>query len=217
MGAPCTRPLCLPRPQPCLHPHFPAWSSKRCWDAPNDPISAGSLCSWTPEPLGPLRASVPPWCWLHACLPPGCGVKFQEGSSPLESSPWLASAAPLSSVPAGALAGSVVCWVWFSTWRSVQKLHSDSKSKSEGTRSDFPGSPVVKLPLPMRGYRLIPGKGGKIPHTLGPKNQNFKKEDRSNIVTNSIKTLKMVHDQKKKKKSLKKSAGAGAERSMWGF
>ena len=95
----------------------------------------------------------------------------------------------------------------------MQKLHSDSKSKSEGTRSDFPGSPVVKLPLPMRGYRLIPGKGGKIPHTLGPKNQNFKKEDRSNIVTNSIKTLKMVHDQKKKK-SLKKSAGAGAERSM---
>ena len=33
MGDPCTRPLCLPHPQPCLRPHFPAWSSKRCWAA----------------------------------------------------------------------------------------------------------------------------------------------------------------------------------------
>ena len=74
----------------------------------------------------------------------------------------------------------------------MQKLHSDSKSKREGTRSDFPGSPVVKTPPSNAGVQ-----GGKIPHTLGPKHQNLKKEDRSSVVTNSIKTLKMVHDQKK--------------------
>ena len=36
----------------------------------------------------------------------------------------------------------------------------------------------------------IPGQGVKIPHVLWPKNQNI--NNRSNIVTNSIKTLKVV-------------------------
>ena len=36
----------------------------------------------------------------------------------------------------------------------------------------------------------IPGQGVKIPHVLWPKKQNI--NNRSNIVTNSIKTLKVV-------------------------
>ena len=61
---------------------------------------------------------------------------------------------------------------------------------------DFPGSPVVKiLPSNAGGAGLIPGQGAKIPHALWPKNQNIK--NRSNIVRNSIKTLKMVHIKKK--------------------
>ena len=37
-----------------------------------------------------------------------------------------------------------------------------------------------------------PGQGAKMPHALQPKNQN-----RNNIVTNSIKTLRIVHIKKK--------------------
>ena len=44
------------------------------------------------------------------------------------------------------------------------------------------------LPFPMQGW--TPNLGAKIPDASGPKNQ---KVDRSNIVTNSMKTLKMVH------------------------
>ena len=44
-----------------------------------------------------------------------------------------------------------------------------------------------------RGKGSIPGGGAKIPHASWPKNQN-----RSNTVTNSIKTSKMVHIKKKK-------------------
>ena len=51
MGAPCTLPLCLPRPQPCLRPHFPAWSSKRCWCSKCSHYSGVLvlLDSWAPE------------------------------------------------------------------------------------------------------------------------------------------------------------------------
>ena len=43
---------------------------------------------------------------------------------------------------------------------------------------------------------MIFGGGAKIPYALGPKYQNIKQ---SNIVTNSIKTLKLVHIEKEKK------------------
>ena len=56
---------------------------------------------------------------------------------------------------------------------------------------------VKILPFNTEGMGLIPGQGAKTPHALWPKNKS-----RKNIVTNSIKTLKMVHI--KKKKSLKK-------------
>ena len=38
---------------------------------------------------------------------------------------------------------------------------------------------------------VIPGQGTKIPHASWPKKQNI--NNSSNIVTNSRKTLKMVH------------------------
>ena len=54
---------------------------------------------------------------------------------------------------------------------------------------------VKTSPSKAGGVGSIPGLGAKIPHALRPKN-------RSDIVTDSIKTLKLVHI--KKKKILKK-------------
>ena len=66
---------------------------------------------------------------------------------------------------------------------------------------DFPGGPVIKtLPSNTGDAGSIPGCGMKIPHSSWPKNQSI---NRSNIVSDSIKTLKMVHIKKiyfKKKK-----------------
>ena len=62
---------------------------------------------------------------------------------------------------------------------------------------DFPGGPVVETsPSNAGDAGLIPGRGAQIPHASQPKNQNV--SNRSNIVTNSIKTLKMVHIKEKK-------------------
>ena len=56
---------------------------------------------------------------------------------------------------------------------------------------------VRTLPSSAGGMGSIPGQGVKIPHGSGPKKiQNI--NNRSNITTNSIKTLEMVHIQKKK-------------------
>ena len=42
---------------------------------------------------------------------------------------------------------------------------------------DFPGSPVVKTSFSgARDVDLIPGRGTKIPHPLGPKKPNHKKQ-----------------------------------------
>ena len=54
-----------------------------------------------------------------------------------------------------------------------------------------------------RGLGSIPGQRAKIPYTLWPKNPKIK--NRSSIVTNLIKTLKMVHIKKKKRKKLPES------------
>ena len=46
---------------------------------------------------------------------------------------------------------------------------------------EFPGSPVVKtLPANAGGMGSIPGWGAKIPHALGPKNQNTKQKQYCN-------------------------------------
>ena len=49
--------------------------------------------------------------------------------------------------------------------------------------AEFPGSPMVKT---SPSNDSTPGWGAKIPQTLRPKS---KTQNRSNIVTNSIKTL----------------------------
>ena len=60
---------------------------------------------------------------------------------------------------------------------------------------DFAGSPVVKAsPSNTAGAGLIPGWGAKVPDGWWLKKK--KTENRKNIVTNSIKTLKMDHQKK---------------------
>ena len=57
---------------------------------------------------------------------------------------------------------------------------------------------MVKIsPSKAGGVDLIPDQGAKMLHALRPKNQN-----RSNIVTNSIKTLKMVNNNNILKKKI---------------
>ena len=60
----------------------------------------------------------------------------------------------------------------------------------------LPGGPVVKTsPSNAEAMGSMPGWAAKIPHATGPKNQNI---NRSNIVTNAIQTLKMIHIKRKK-------------------
>ena len=49
-------------------------------------------------------------------------------------------------------------------------------------------------PFIAEGAGSIPGWEAKIPHAVWPKNQNI--NNGSNILTNSLKTLKMVHIKK---------------------
>ena len=66
---------------------------------------------------------------------------------------------------------------------------------------DIPGCPVIKTsPSNAGGMGSIPRREAKILHASGPEDQN-----RSSIVTNLIKTLKMVHIKKKKRKKLPES------------
>ena len=47
-----------------------------------------------------------------------------------------------------------------------------------GRSGDFPGGPVVKTsPSNAGGTGLIPGQGGKIPHTSRPKKPKHKKTE----------------------------------------
>jgi len=65
---------------------------------------------------------------------------------------------------------------------------------------DFSGSPVVKtLPSSARGMGLIPGQELRSHMLHGQKET---KQNRSNIVTNSINILRMVHTKKKQQQTL---------------
>ena len=76
---------------------------------------------------------------------------------------------------------------------------------------DFPGGLVIKTWLPMQGVRVsIPGcraVRSHMPHDQ--KNQNI--NNRTNVITNSIKTLKIVHIKKNlwKNNSNNKVVGRG--------
>ena len=65
-------------------------------------------------------------------------------------------------------------------------------------------------PFIAEGAGSIPGWEAKIPHAVWPKNQNI--NNGSNILTNSLKTLKMVHI---KKKSLKKKTSDFWSYTAW--
>ena len=59
---------------------------------------------------------------------------------------------------------------------------------------DFTGGPVVKTsPYNADGMGLIPGWGAKISHASRPKKKKKAKQNRTNMVKNSMKTLKMFH------------------------
>ena len=60
----------------------------------------------------------------------------------------------------------------------------------------------LRLPLPMQRVRVQSLVRKLRPHM--PRGQKTKTYNRSNIITNPIKTLKMVHIKKKKKKGFKK-------------
>ena len=89
------------------------------------------------------------------------------------------------------------------TWsRQIDRQFFKKLFKCKGV---FPGGPVASdPPSSVGGVGSVPDQGPKIPHDSRPKNQN---KNRSNVVTNSIKTSKLVHI---KKKILKKK-GKGKE------
>ena len=59
---------------------------------------------------------------------------------------------------------------------------------------ELPGGPVANTPPSKAGGAgLVPGRGDKIPHACGQNTEN-----RSNIVRDSVKTLRLVHIQKSK-------------------
>ena len=63
------------------------------------------------------------------------------------------------------------------------------------TSGDFHGDPVADTSFSNAGSAgSIPGQGVRVPHTSWPENKNIKKKrSSSNIITNSVKILKMVH------------------------
>ena len=67
---------------------------------------------------------------------------------------------------------------------------------------DFPGGPVVKTSSNAGNASSVPGWGAKILHALWPK--YLAVINRNNIVTNSVKTLKMIHIQKNLKIRIQK-------------
>ena len=60
---------------------------------------------------------------------------------------------------------------------------------------------VKTLPSKAGGAGLIPGRGTKIPHVLGPKNQNIKQKRNCNTFSKNFK-----NDPHQKKKNLKKNS-----------
>ena len=80
--------------------------------------------------------------------------------------------------------------------RLVHNLMTNSRYVNKNQNPwGFPGSPTSPSTAGCAG--LILGWATKIPHALWPKKT---KQSRCNIVTHSIKTLKMVHIKKKKKR-----------------
>ena len=89
------------------------------------------------------------------------------------------------------LQGSVFSPFCFPLQTSIS-LHSLASLFNKHMASYFPGSPVVKISPPnARGIGSIPAWGDKI--LYAPQAKKNKTKTRSNIITNSIKTLKEIH------------------------
>ena len=70
-------------------------------------------------------------------------------------------------------------------------------------RGDFAACSVVETsPSCAGGAGLIPGQRAKIPYSSQPKHQNI--NNRGSTVTDSMKTLKMVHTKQKSLKTKKR-------------
>ena len=70
-------------------------------------------------------------------------------------------------------------------------------SFQELAERDFPGSPVVETSPSNAGVvGSIPGRGAKIPHASGPKNQNIKQKQYCNKFNKDFKNS--PHQKKKK-------------------
>ena len=78
---------------------------------------------------------------------------------------------------------------------------------------DFPGGPVVKTsPSNAGGEGQIPGRELR---SHMPQGQKTKTQNRSNLVTDSIKTLKMVYIKKKKKElDMEQQTGSKQEKEF---
>ena len=100
------------------------------------------------------------------------------------------------------------------TWSPCTPVHHNQGSREGRTwglerapcktqhSRDFPAGTVVKtLPPKAGGAGLIPGRGTKIPHALGPKNQNIKQKRNCNTFSKNFK-----NDPHQKKKILKNPA-----------
>ena len=76
----------------------------------------------------------------------------------------------------------------------IQMLQSFSSYSLHAQKGDFPGSQVVKtLPSKAGGEGSTPGRELR---SYMPQGQKTKTQNRSNLVTDSVKTLKMVHIKK---------------------
>ena len=68
---------------------------------------------------------------------------------------------------------------------------------------DFPGGPVTEsLPSSSGDAGSIPGQGAEIPLACCQKKKKKKPKPFNNIITNSMKTVKMVHIKKILKKKM---------------
>ena len=75
----------------------------------------------------------------------------------------------------------------------------NGKVAQDETCGVFPGGPGVKTsPSNAESAALIPGQGKKILQPCGQKKKTQNIKNRSNVITNSIKTFKMVHIKKMK-------------------
>ena len=125
-----------------------------------------------------------------------------------------AIASPLEALSSQTFTAEWFSWKWLCDFLGKFTIHQENeyfhkylpKSKTKNFSSndhstgkiwnmkDFPGCPVVKtLPSNAGCAGSIPGQGAKISHASWSKNQT---KNRSNIVTNSVKTLKLVHIKK---------------------